>query len=683
MKYCCSLICACMYFGLSFSQSDTLLHRNTDTLQEVTVEAFNSRVQWKTVPAAVAIIGHKEMERYAPTSLVPVFNMIPGVRMEERSPASYRLSFRGSLLRSPFGVRNIKVYWNGIPLSDGGGNTYLNLVDMNQLTGSEIIKGPAASVYGAGTGGVLLLNTALDPDPETENHLTAGLSGGSYGLLQEQLGWTYTENQFVSQLQQSHQQADGYRQQSASRRDVVKWQGGWQDEKQKLQWLLFYSDLYYQTPGGITLAQMQSDPKLARQPAGTLPGAVQQQASIYNKTIFAGLQHEAALSKTVSLRSFLMGNTTGFINPFITNYEKRNENNFGIGSQLEWKLKNFQWVNGAEWLYNHSLVDDYDNNSGVQGNVQSKDDVFASQWFFFSQAQYIPGKRLNITAGMSINNQQYHYRRTTDPSSLFSTKNISAVFTPRVAVSYKITTDISIYALAAKGFSPPALAELRPSDGNFYGNLEAEYGWNYETGVKGELLQRKLQFDLAFYVFNLQNAIVRRNNAAGAEYFVNAGETSQHGIEALVRYDVLRHQGSFFSGLNIWSSYSYQPYRFIDYQQGAVSYSGNALTGVPRNVWVAGFELQVKNHWYADLSYNQTSSLPLTDANDVYADPYHLLQVKTGYKGGVSQQWHIFVGADNLLNELYSLGNDINAAGKRYYNPAADRNFFAGLQLAF
>jgi iron complex outermembrane receptor protein len=672
------LVCFCCIAEISFCQTDTLLPKNTDTLQEVTVEAFNSRVQWKSVPAAVAIIGHKEMERYAPTSLVPVFNTVPGVRMEERSPASYRLSFRGSLLRSPFGVRNIKVYWNGIPLSDGGGNTYLNLVDMSQLTGSEIIKGPAASVYGAGTGGSLLLNSALDHQTKPKHDFTAGISAGSYGLFQEQLGWTYADKNLVSQLQQAHQQSDGYRQQSASRRDIIKWQGSWLGQQQQLHWLVFYSDLYYQTPGGITLAQMQSDPKLSRQPAGALPGAVQQQASIYNKTIFAGLQYETALGKTVSLRSFLMGNHTDFTNPFITNYEKRNETNSGIGTQLEWKLKDFQWVNGAEWLYNRSLIDDYDNNGGVAGNVQFKDDVFANQWFFFSQAQYTPG-RWNFSAGLSVNNQRYQYRRTTDPASVFTTKDISAVFTPRIAVAYRVTNNISLYLLAAKGFSPPALAELRPSDGNFYGNLEAEYGWNYEGGIKGELLQHKLQFDLAFYAFNLQHSIVRRNNAAGAEYFVNAGETSQHGIEALLRYAIIDTKGSFISDLNVWSSYSYQPYRFISYQQGATNYSGNDLTGVPRNVWVSGFDLQVKDHWYLDLSYNQTSSLPLTDANDVYADPYHLLQMKLGYRGGNKKQWHVFFGIDNLLNELYSLGNDINAAGKRYYNPAAGRNIFGGI----
>ena len=75
---------------LLFSQGiDSTQHHFVDSVLEgVTVNAFRSRLQWKTVPAAVAVIGATEMNRYANTSLVPVFNTVPGVRMEERSPVS-------------------------------------------------------------------------------------------------------------------------------------------------------------------------------------------------------------------------------------------------------------------------------------------------------------------------------------------------------------------------------------------------------------------------------------------------------------------------------------------------------------------------------------------------------------------------------------------------------------------
>lgn len=34
-------------------------------------------------------------------------NAIPGIRMEQRSPGSFRLNIRGSSLRLPFGIRNV------------------------------------------------------------------------------------------------------------------------------------------------------------------------------------------------------------------------------------------------------------------------------------------------------------------------------------------------------------------------------------------------------------------------------------------------------------------------------------------------------------------------------------------------------------------------------------------------
>ena len=36
-----------------------------------------------------------------------------------------------------------------------------------------------------------------------------------------------------------------------------------------------------------------------------------------------------------------------------------------------------------------------------------------------------------------------------------------------------------------------------------------------------------------------------------------------------------------------------------------------------------------------------------------------------------------------LLDEKYSLGNDLNAIGGRYYNAAAPINYYFGLNLGF
>jgi len=43
----------------------------------------------------------------------------------------------------------------------------------------------------------------------------------------------------------------------------------------------------------------------------------------------------------------------------------------------------------------------------------------------------------------------------------------------------------------------------------------------------------------------------------------------------------------------------------------------------------------------------------------------------------------LFLAFDNILDEKYSLGNDINAFGGRYYNAASTFNFAGGIALHF
>src|SRR5687767_769577 len=186
-------------------------------LNEVVIQAYAYKRPAEEVPAAVAVVSQKDFERFSNSTLLPTANTIPGVRMEERSPGSYRFSIRGSLLRSPFGVRNVKVYWNGLPFTDGGGNTYLNLLDFNSVGRMEIIKGPGGSLYGAGTGGVVLLQ---NPSSK-ENNLQFSAMAGSYGLRRYLLSGEKHSKKNDVWFQYAHQESDGYREQTAMRRDAL------------------------------------------------------------------------------------------------------------------------------------------------------------------------------------------------------------------------------------------------------------------------------------------------------------------------------------------------------------------------------------------------------------------------------------------------------------------------------
>lgn len=244
---------------------------------------------------------------------------------------------------------------------------------------------------------------------------------------------------------------------------------------------------------------------------------------------------------------------------------------------------------------------------------------------------------------------------------------------------------MSMYFSASKGFSPPTVAEVKPSAGGLYTDLQAEYGWNYELGVKGSILHNWIQFDMSLFQFDLKDAIVRRTDINGSEYFVNAGGTKQKGLEIFAEwYAVHRPQNKMVQQVRLWTSATIFDFIFSDYVVNNTEYSGKELTGVPRKVILGGADIQFFRSFYLNATFNHTSRLPLTDANDVYAEPYNLLQGRFGWKKIWGKKiLELFCGVDNALDELYSLGNDINAFGRRYYNPAAAANFYAGARIQF
>ena len=163
----------------SQSVADTVV--DTRLLNEVTVIGYDANRKLLQTAGSVDLIDTDRIGAYDETSLVPAMNTLPGVRMEERAPGSYRIAIRGSALRAPFGVRNIKVYWNDIPFTDPTGNTSFNLLDVVNINHIEVIKGPAGSVYGAGTGGVVNIRS-ISNDSYSVPTVQLGATLGSYGL---------------------------------------------------------------------------------------------------------------------------------------------------------------------------------------------------------------------------------------------------------------------------------------------------------------------------------------------------------------------------------------------------------------------------------------------------------------------------------------------------------------------
>ena len=675
---------ALLFFSLSFS---TLAQKkdSVNLLEEVVIRAYEANRPILQVPASIGLVVSTDLERFSNTSLVSAVNNIPGIRMEERSLGSYRFSIRGSSLRSPFGVRNVKVYWNELPLTDPGGNTYLNQLDANSIGQIEIIKGPGSSLYGAGTGGVILLKS---PQPENENLISASWMGGSYGLNNYQLSLLQGGKNASHYVGYQHQEATGYREQTRMVRDQVNSTFKFSiTDKEELETAIFYTDLYYQTPGGLTEAEYNADPKQARPAAGTQPGAVEQQAGVSLRSFYTGVSHQYHFSKNLHNRTGVYGNFVQFNNSAIRNFERRIEQNFGARTVTDYNAQIKGWQlklnGGGEFQHGYSPVKLYRNLGGYPGTLLSDEEIRTLQFSLFGQGELSKNNWI-LTGGLSANWVNYRLLQLDQSPASQEEVNYDPVITPRVAILRKINEAFSVHGNVSYGFSPPTLAEVLPSNNVFNTTLKPEKGTQVEIGSKGYFLNRKIFVDMTLYHFGLDETIVVRRDEDGADYFVNAGATNQNGVELLVNWQP-KISGVVVTSLKLWSGITLNYYEFKDYVKDNTSYSGNQLTGTPRQVFTGGVDLTLmkKIHFY--LTANHTSEIPLNDANSVFAKAYTLLGSRVSYRNSVQGKapFELFAGADNLLDQTYSLGNDLNAAGGRYFNAAPGRNFYFGIKLGF
>lgn len=678
----------CVLFTFFFELAAQSLPSDTShiSLTEVQVNAYILPQSLFKSTASAARISTQQFHSQASHQPVHAFNSVAGVRMEERSPGSYRLSIRGSLLRSPFGVRNVKVYLDDLPFTDAGGNTYINLIDPIFLSSAEVLKGPDGSFFGANSGGVVILNTHR-PSSLQETDLQVQAQGGSFGLYHHQAALqSVTSSKYSFTLNHAYQRSDGYREQSGLRKFFTHTRHLWQYAKHReIDFQLLFTDIHYQTPGGLTLAQFQANPQASRPATAATPSALEQNAGIYNTTVFGGLSHRWNMTSNLKHHISIFGSHTDFKNPFITNYEIRDEHNTGLRTHLSYetliKTLNLNFQGGLEWQYGKYDIQNFDNNRGVIGNVQSTDLFKTKIGTYFLKAQLEKENHWQIEASLSYNAQHHNISSGNTAAEALT---VPEAWMPRIATSIALATQLRIRGVVSKGFSPPTVAEIRPSDNVVNRDLSAEWGWNKEIGLRWISAQPLIQVDLSAFSYALQNAIVRGTRANGAEYFLNAGKTIQNGVEAQMQSKFYQN----FGGMQ-WhwlASYTWSNFKFDEYQINGKEFSKNNLTGVPQHQVYTGLGWTFLHHWTAWLHFQYTEKIPLTDANNVWADPYHLIHAKLSWRTQIDKKQaknlEFFVGAENLLNENYSLGNDINAFGSRFFNPAPLRNYFFGLRFS-
>ncbi|MCF8325219.1 MAG: TonB-dependent receptor plug domain-containing protein [Leadbetterella sp.] len=664
-----------------YSQADS-----TILLDETVVKGFETNQSILKTGASVNKISFKDIERFGNTNPVEVLNAQAGVRLEERSPGSYRIAIRGSSLRSPFGVRNVKVYWNNIPISDGNGQSYFNQLDINSIGNIEILKGPSGSIYGAGIGGVISLQTK---NALPGHHISSGIHVGSFGTRNTLISYQNGSSKNNLFLNFSSNISEGYRDHSALDRKTLNLSNTFFLAKHTISLFGLLSDIDYLTPGGLTLAQMEANRKAARPKTPATPGAAEQKAGIRQKIGVFGVSDEWDLKNNWALNSAIFFTTNNLENPFITNFEERKEHTEGYRLVLSKKFNQARLWLGTEGLQTFSIFDVFDNNFGEKAAARYTDEIGSSQNSIFLQGQWTLPNDFVLTSGISFNAQNYDFLRIPILASIskidISDKPV-VPFSPRISLLKSFGDKNSIFINFSNGFSSPTAQELVSSVQNSpnFELLKAEKGLNKELGYK-HVSTGFWNSELVFFQQNIKNGLVRNLTSGGNEYFLNTGAILQNGIEFSNHFGLVRSNTSkFIKAANLGLNLVYNDFVYKTFKSGTNDFSNKELPGVSKYNGFLKLDIIQQKGFFINYDMNYLSKMPLNDANTVFSEDVILSQIR----GGFSQNFgkvglKVYVGIDNLFEEDYSSGYDFNAFGNRFYNPSPPRNFNGGVKLDF
>ncbi len=652
----------------------------TYALSPITVKS--TRFNTKDIQSALALtaIAKNFIQRgQAQLSVNESLNTVPG--LFALNPNNFaqdlRVSIRGFGARSAFGIRGIKILVDGIPESTPDGQAQVDNLALGVLSNIEVVRGPASSLYGNASGGVINFSTE---EPSAEPFVEARILAGSYGLQQYQLKTGQQKGKFSYLLHGVHVQTDGYRENSGMKNTILNGKLGIQlNEKNQLKLLLNYGNSpQADDPGGINLDQVIADRTSARDRNLLFQGGetVEQ--------FRAGLIYERAISDSDQLQLKAYHTYRDFANklPFefggIVNFQRQFS---GVSGQYQIQRnlsgKPYRLKIGTELENQADDRQRFRNLEGIQGDqtLDQKEEflnwgTYLTQELDFTDAfTILLGLRYDITRFKATD----QFLNNGDASGSSTLNN----FNPTIGLVYSYAKDNSIYANISTSFETPTLNELsnNPSgNGGFNPDLQPQEATNYEIGFKG-ILSRKLRYEIAVFKIGVSNEILpfELEDFPGRDFFENAGSTNRTGVETSFTYNLTK-------GLTAYLNYTYSNFTFDDFED----FDGNTLPGIPKHSTFVAINYSNPKGFFTTIQSRFIGSIFTNNANSVTDDGYTVINLNLGYTKLFKQVTvEPFLGINNLLDEAYNDNIRINAFGSRFFEPAPEINVYGGIKIRF
>lgn len=649
-------------------------------IPEVLVTVTRAPLELRLAPYSITTIVRTPAARARPgIALDEALRFVPGVQVDNRfnHALGERISVRGMGARAQFGVRGVRVVFDGIPATLPDGQTALGHVDPAFVHRVEVIRGPASGLWGNAAGGVIQMSTAL-PTREGSVH-GAGITAGSHGLLRTgiETGARWANGAYL--VQASRLGYGGYREFNEARTyrahaRVVQGVG-----PGEIELVAGGVDYDAQNPGSLSRALLEEDPAAAfpnnvRQRTGERGGqwnvgATWRTPSPFGPMRWSGYLIDREIENPIPPQIIDLDRVSGGVRGSL-------DGAASMGPALA------RWTVGVEAESQRDDRRNHANEEGDRGELTLDQLERVRALAAFGQLALSLGDR--VTGVAALRHDRFRFaaedRLITGADPDDSGVLRLGATSPSLGLAYELSPRLRLFVNATTSFETPTTTELanRPDGaGGFNPGLRPQRAVSLEAG--GRMAPAGgAALELSIFRLAVEDALIpfEVESAPGRQYFRNAGTAMHRGLEGSATVPIGRHA-------RIRSAYAYTDARFGDFIVDGTDHSGNRVPGVAPHRLDAAVDGRTSAGASLELAVRHASGTAVDDANQQSSDAYTLLDARGIVPARIGAlRGALLIGITNLSDRPYVTSVVVNAFGGRYYEPGPGRSAYLGLAVS-
>lgn len=663
-------------------------------LEQMSVTATKIATPTKEVSESIFVVDEKTIEDKNMLNVQDALQNVSGViAASSTNSPSPKLIIRGAGLKASYGVREIMVMKDGVPMTDPDSFTRFDFIDMQDVSSIEVQKGPGSINAVNSTGGVIQLITK-SVFAEDKNSVKVGIGDDGQKNFNTKLRDKVSDNDYISFTLSKREIDNSWRDNNEFDTTQVSLKYGhiFKDDS-TIENEIAYTESNLNLPASMTKEEFEIFKQTGEQ---------------HNTS--SQWQHGARDSKIVSLNTKYekeAGNITYRPRVYFNHWEHfhpvtglindaTDNNIFGTDLEFDWThkvlAKDSNLVGGVTLKLDKSddakkyEYKDVEKNgtgkilktlSNEKGDLASTEDSSAflygtylmetiklsDRWKFDVSARV---DKLNFDIdGNELKAYNFGTGKYVAGNGLYSLDNSFTLFSTKVGTSYSLTDSTNIYTSVANANQAPTTNELGDNE-----DLEKSQSINYEVGLKTRT--DNYSSDLALFQNYVQDEIIQIKDENGNTIYDNAGETNKKGLEFDASYNLTNN-------LQIGGAYTYSHFKFDTFNESVrngmvtnlVSRDGNYLPFIPQNQYSIFTAYHLANGLKTRLTARTYGSYYMDNANTQKYEGYDLItDLMIGYE---KKNHNIQLNVNNLFDEYYAIEASKNTSGVESYKAATPR----------